>query len=85
MATKEKTAKFVVVKKHTLDFEVGQVVELTANQARSLVGKIRLKKDMEDETKTAKSLAEAEEKIAELEAALDKAQADLAEATKGKK
>ena len=45
MAKQEKKLKYVVIKKHTLDYEVGQVVSLTETKAKALVGKVRLQAD----------------------------------------
>ena len=41
----EKTDKYVVVKLHTLNHSVGDVIELTDSKAASLSGKVRLQSE----------------------------------------
>ena len=65
--------KYKVVKKHTLGFAVGEVVSLSENQAKALVGKVvpvKAKKKEEDPSAG---------KIAELEATLEVATARIKE------
>lgn len=40
-----KTEKYIVIKENTLDFKVGQTVELTEKKASALIGKIKLKSE----------------------------------------
>ena len=41
--SKVKTEKYIVIKKHTLNHEVGAEIDLTEDKAKALVGKVRLK------------------------------------------
>jgi hypothetical protein len=72
---KPETRKFVVIKNNTLNHKVGDVIELTARQAKNLIGKIRSHADVErdaaagDELKLlAEEIEALKAKIAELEA-----------------
>lgn len=40
--SKDQTKEYEVVRKNTLDFEVGEIVDLTDSQAKSLVNKVKL-------------------------------------------
>lgn len=46
--------KYEVTKKHCLDYEVGEEVELTAKQSKSLVNKIKLVEEKKAENKKVK-------------------------------
>jgi len=74
MAKQEKKDKYVVIKKHTLNHKVGDVVSLTEKKAKALIGKVRLQADVEKDTSKEDELkalkkenAELKAKIAELE------------------
>lgn len=75
MATVKKaiTRKFVVVKKHTLDYKIGETVELTAREAKALIGKVRPLADVERDAKTGDEV----KSLAEANAALGKENAEL--------
>lgn len=62
-----KTKKYVVIKKHCLGHEIGAEINLTEGRALALVGKIRLKDEVEDENKLAEAAGKAQETINELE------------------
>lgn len=73
-----KTQKYTVVKKHTLDHKVGEVISLTDEKAANLIGKVRLQsegtenvttsgasKKLKEENEALKSEVEALKKAAE--------------------
>lgn len=67
---KPATRKFVVIKKNTLDYKVGEVVSLTARQAKNLVGKVRAYADIEREAAAGNELKALAEENAALKAKL---------------
>lgn len=85
---KEPTEKYVVIKPHTLDHKVGDKIDLTAKQAKNLVGKVRKASDVagENEAKASpaelKKLKAAEDRVAELEAENEELKKQLEEAAK---
>lgn len=62
-----KTSIYIVTKKHCLGHEVGAEINLTEQKAAALIGKIRLKDEVEDENELAQAAGKAQEKINELE------------------
>jgi hypothetical protein len=73
MADTEKkaaTRKFLVIKKNTLDFKKGQIVQLTKNQSVALVGKVRLYSSVEADAATENASKELAEENAALKAEL---------------
>ena len=84
---KAPTKKYIVEMKHTLNYKVGQMVELTDKKAKSLSGKIRLKSELDNESESqntvmeltsanealAKENSEMKDKISTLEKAAKKA------------
>ena len=64
----EKKKKYVVLKKHTLDYEVGQVVELTETKAKALTGKVRLQGDVVKDTASVDEIKALKKENAELKA-----------------
>ena len=70
------TKDYIVTQRNTLDYEVGQKVELTDAMAKALVNKVRLASEMaqpQPESETAKQLADAQAEIKKLKAELAKA------------
>lgn len=58
MTDKAPTKKYVVLMKHTLNYKVNQIVELTDKKAESLSGKVRLKSELEIESESQKTVME---------------------------
>ncbi len=79
--------KYIVTMKHTLGYKVGQMVELTDEKASALIGKVRLKSELDGESESqnammeltsanealAKENSELKDKISTLEKAAKKA------------
>jgi len=55
---KTPTKKYVVTMKHTLNYKIGQMVELTDAKAKSLSGKVRLKSELDGESESQKTVME---------------------------
>lgn len=94
--TKEKTQKYIVTEPNTLNYEIGDEIELTDKRAKGFVNKVRLKSDgslsgstnvasnklkKENEALKNKS-AEYDNTITSLEADNEALKKQLAEATK---
>jgi len=62
-----KTEKYIVEKKHCLGHKIGAEIDLTEGKAKALVGKVRLKDEVEGENKLAEAAGKAQERVNELE------------------
>lgn len=62
-----KTQTYIVIKKHCLGHEMGAEIQLSEAKAEALVGKVRLKDEVEGENKLAQAAGKAQERINELE------------------
>ena len=83
-ATKPKTKNYIITKfgvclKGTEETPVGEKVMLTDDKAASLIGKVRLLKDYEDEQNADKNLIAENKKLAKENAELGGVNADLTE------
>ncbi len=65
---KAKSEKYIVTNKHCLGHKIGAEIDLTEDKARALVGKVRLKDEVEGENKLAEAAGKAQERVNQLEA-----------------
>lgn len=63
---KEATEKYIVVKPNTLKHEVGDVVELTERQSKTLIGKVKKQSEVAAGKDATKDLSELKKANAEL-------------------
>lgn len=76
---KAPTAKFVVIMPNTLGHKIGDVITLTKAKSIALVGKVRLLKDVEAAKAAADKVKFAQDETKEVQAALEVAEARIAE------
>jgi len=68
---KDKTEKYVVIKKHCLGHEIGAVIELSPEKAKGLVGKVRLASEEIDENNISVTVGKLQTENNELNAEVD--------------
>jgi len=66
-----KTEKYIVIKKHCLGHEIGAVIELTPEKAKSLVGKVRVASEEIDENNISVTVGKLQTENNELKAEVE--------------
>lgn len=68
--------EYIVLKPHTLNFEVGQTVKLTDEKAKNLANKVRLKDEVASRTKQDEEIFRLKEEAAKLQTEMEALRAE---------